>query len=696
MSKPRFTLQEADLRISYRSGADDLATEFYEQCLTRSKTYWRAAGYFSSSIFLITGPEILRFSQRGGQIRLICSPCLSSGDIEKIRQGYTSREDALTDHLSTEVAELSRDRNRSYPLAVLSTLIKFGILEIRIGLKGQGAGIYHEKLGLFKDAQGNIVSFIGSANETFYAWSNEGNVESIETFKSWVGDGNDRTQRHARDFDDLWNNRAKGIIVLPIPQAIERGLLSIAHNDLSDIDIDKALESLKKTTNISQVKKRNLLPHQANAIEAWEINKCRGILKHATGSGKTFTALSIVKDHASKHLPSLIIVPSKILLQQWQKEIRDEIPEANILLVGGGNSLWARDGIVEAMLAEQQSSEPSILLATIQTASTEGFLKRIRRPDNILLVADEVHQTGSDRNKEIYNLNAGKRLGLSATPERYGDPSGTKEMLTYFGAILEPVVSLYDAINSGRLVNYEYHPEVVRLTGEENERWKLITKEIRKEVARTNKEGFPFIVSDRAKLLLIQRSRISKKAIQKIDVAAEILVKHKKKGEHWLVYCEDIDQLVLLRSHLLEIGIESFTYYSEMPGDPQETLEAYKRLGGILLSIKCLDEGVDIPVISHALILASSQNPRQFIQRRGRVLRADGVKLTATLYDTFVVPESLDEDLGQESLLRTELTRAYEFSRHAVNIDSGFKLREIANRFGFDLNVITNAGIEED
>lgn len=689
-------LQSVNIQTSYRSGSDDLAVDFYEPCLAASNAYYRAAGYFSSSIFLITGHEVLNFARRGGKIKLICSPALTLADLEQLEQSHADRDVVIDRRLEEELAAINADDMCSYPLQVLCTLIKCGVLEMRIGLKGRGAGIYHEKLGIFSDPTGNLVSFIGSANETFYAWSIEGNVESIETFCSWTGDGLARTKRHLSDFQDLWANRAPGVTVLSVPKAFSEGVLAVAHDDLDEIDMDRAIASLRAKRAKSKVKRRELLKHQSDAIKAWEKNAYRGVMKHATGSGKTFTALCVIKKCAADRIPSLVLVPSTLLLKQWNREIKEEMPDANILLVGGGNKLWEQPGILEAMLAGSSETEYSIVLSTMQTASTDGFLARAKKAKEILIVADEVHQTGSVKNSRVYEIPAARRLGLSATPERYGDPEGTLRLFGYFGKVVDPVVSLYDAIQANRLVNYEYYPLIVSLTEKENDEWAQISREIRREIAKTNSDSKALYLSDRAKLLLIQRSRIAKKATNKLDAACLVLAKHYVKRQHWLVYCEDINQLADLKRRLDNIGLDTLSYYSEMEGSASETLEAYRRFGGILLSIKCLDEGVDIPAISHAFILASSQNPRQFIQRRGRVLRFDGVKQVAVVYDAFVIPSSMDEDSGQTSLLRAELTRAYEFSRYAVNVDAGYELREIANRFGFDINQITDAGIEEE
>jgi superfamily II DNA or RNA helicase len=174
-----------------------------------------------------------------------------------------------------------------------------------------------------------------------------------------------------------------------------------------------------------------------------------------------------------------------------------------------------------------------------------------------------------------------------------------------------------------------------------------------------------------------------------------VIKAHYQEGEHWLVYCEDSDQLAEVRDALKQDGFSPIEYHSNMAGDRHATLDWFKRFGGLLVSIRCLDEGVDIPAISHALILASSQNPRQFIQRRGRVLRKSPGKDYAVIHDAIVVPVSLELEPEQTSLLKAEMLRSIEFAKSALNKSAGAELREIATNLGFDPDTLSDEGIEE-
>ena len=322
---------------------------------------------------------------------------------------------------------------------------------------------------------------------------------------------------------------------------------------------------------------------------------------------------------------------------------------------------------------------PRLILATMQTAATNDFLNSISDGDHLLMIADEVHQIGSSHHARNMSLGTGPRLGLSATPIRYGDPQGTAQIFRYFGGIVPPRITLFDAIAAGRLVEYEYHPHPVHLTATEADEWRMRTNAIRLEIAKIGGDkDAPVPLTDKIKLMLIQQSRIAKKAKSKIRLAASVLKENFEEGQHWLIYCEDSNQLVSVMRELRTVGLNAVEYHSAMEGDRDATLAWFRSFGGVLVSIKCLDEGVDIPAISHALILASSQNPRQFIQRRGRVLRKYPGKNLAIIHDAIVVPINLDDEPDQTSLLKSELARAVEFANSAFNRTAGAELRNIA------------------
>lgn len=337
-----------------------------------------------------------------------------------------------------------------------------------------------------------------------------------------------------------------------------------------------------------------------------------------------------------------------------------------------------------------------VVLATMQTAATDIFLNSVCGGSHLMIVADEIHQLGSPHNARAMVLESGATLGLSATPIRYGDPDGTANIFKCFGPVLPPAITLQDAIDSGRLVNYEYHPHPVNLSEDEAQDWKRLTKQISFEIAKSklvvNGNGG---LTEKAKMLLIQRSRLAKKARVKPGLAAGVICKAYEPGQRWLVYCEDSQQLKQTMALLVAGGLHPVEYHSGMKGDRPAALEWFTRFGGVLVSIKCLDEGIDIPSVSHAFILASSQNPRQFIQRRGRVLRKSGEKLIAVIHDAIVVPVDPQNEPEQISLLKAEMIRALQFADSAINRGAGSRLRSIALFMGVTVDEKLNVGFEE-
>lgn len=682
-------LASLDLLTEYRTGHVDPAAEFYNACLRNSVKYRRAVGFFRSTVYLVVGPATVDFARRGGRIQLICSPSLTDEDVESLEAGYSERLALAEGQIAQEIDRLLASEVTEYRTKVLATLVAVGAMEIRIALRPTAYGLYHEKIGIFKEADGESVSFIGSANETWNGWHRRGNFESIEVFCSWRGGREaERVRRHDDYFELLWSGNIPDVEVAPFPEVARQRLIQSAYSSLEDVDTS-LLEG--------RPHKRTPLPHQISAIESWKACGNRGIFSHATGSGKTYTALLAIKEHVEAGLPALVLVPSRLLLDQWAAEIREEMPNTALLLAGGGNDRWKQGARLRAMTSPSRDLGARVVLSTMQTAATDVFMLGIVQGDHLMVVADEVHQVGSTFNSRVMLISTGPRIGLSATPIRYGDPEGTAKIFDYFGKVVPPAITLQDAIKAGRLVEYEYYPHLVHLTDDEAEQWRLVTHQIRQEIARQKEsEAKQSSLSEKAKLLLIQRSRIAKKASRKPQLVADLMHSHYEPGQRWLIYCEDSEQLNEVLHAIRSIGLQPVEYHSGMQGDRDATLAWFRTFGGVLVSIRCLDEGVDIPAVSHALIVASSQNPRQFIQRRGRVLRKSYGKTLAVIHDVIVVPVSLEDEPDQIALLRAELLRAIQFSESAINRSSGAQLRIAASRLGIDANEFGDQGVEEE
>lgn len=684
-------LRSCEFETEYRTAKEHPIEQFYVKCLRNSQSYRRAVGYFRSTVFIVVGVPIVEFAKQGGKIQLICSPKLERDDVEQIALGYSLRSATMECSLMSQFDALLSDARTSLGARTLATLISSGCLEIKLAERIGQRGLYHEKLGLFSDYFGNTVSFKGSSNETWNGWHDDGNFESIEVFCNWrAGLEKIRVQKHIEHFESLWSENDPHVSVTKFPKTVEEYMKKFSASDINEL--------LTSTATSHSCSAREGLPHQISAISEWEKHGRRGILEHATGSGKTFTALLALRKHLRLGLPALILVPSVLLHEQWAREIATELPDAAILLAGGKFDRWKQGDRLKSMTDPDPTLGPRVVLAMMPTAAQPIFCNKICVGEHLLLIADEVHQLGSPRNSKIFCLNAGARLGLSATPKRYGDPEGTGRIFTFFEGVIPPPVTLQDAVEAGRLVPYEYHPHPVHLSNRESEEWCKESRMIQLEVAKQKVDADgKRVLSERAKMLLIKRSRIAKKAVSKVQLAYDVITKYFEEGQSWLVYCEDSGQLNDVKFVLHEAGYSPLEYHSNMSGDRDATMEWFRRYGGILISIKCLDEGVDIPDVSHALILASSQNPRQFIQRRGRVLRKSSGKYIAVIHDAIVVPFDVEKESEQVSLLKAELLRAIEFANNAVNKAAGAELRSIAINLGINPDeIMGDVGSEED
>jgi superfamily II DNA or RNA helicase len=659
-------LAELPLRNAYTSSRDSLIDGFYLPCLSAARNYDRAVGYFRSSLYVLVGVALSDFARHGGHIRMICSPSFAAEDLDAIERGLVAKE-TLDEALIAEMRSLlERPENRP-PMELLATLVGVGVLDLKVAYRPGASGIFHDKLGIFTDEASQFVSFSGSANETYPAWDFQGNHESVEVFRSWLPSDTERTQRHREYFESLWLNKEAGVTVCDLPAVPRHHLLALRNVEGVDAAVGVVRKAIRNQPTISQgVRQPKLLQdHQRQAVDDWYARGCRGLLRHATGSGKTITALAIMRRWLTERGPCLIVVPTEILVAQWRDEIDAELAtiEPAVLQAGAGAD---RDDWLDLLPDFTRSGlelGSRLVVATMSTASSAEFVGRVVEGRHLLVVVDEVHRVGSTHHKQLLSLDAGGRLGMSATPERFGDPEGTRAIFDYFGDVLQPEFTLVDAIRAGRLVPYDYQVHVVPLLPDEQRRWVELSERISAEYARLPETGQEKILTSHFKMLLIQRARIIKRAAEKTALARALLQERYQVGDRWLVYCEDQAQLIEVVRELRSIGIQTLEYHSGMLGARAETLSYFSERGGVLVAIRCLDEGVDLPAVDHALILASSTNPREFVQRRGRVLRSAPLKFSAEIHDALVSLQDGDANV----LIDSDARRAVQFAASARN-----------------------------
>jgi superfamily II DNA or RNA helicase len=652
-------LNDLGLNPDYRSGRDALLDDFYVPCLQESVQYDRAVGFFSSTLLHVVAVAYSDFVRRGGRLRLICSPALKPADFDAMKTA-----DEISRYVQANVrAELQRllEQPESIPATrLLGTLVAADIAEVRIAFADHPSGIFHDKLGVFEDAEGRRVSFVGSANETWAAWGL--NHESFEVFSSWRNESElYRTRNHVDIFEGLWRGQEDGVRVEPLERVTRDQLLAVAEDDL-----DRALSAARVRPRPS-VRGRPLMEHQAAVIQDWVRHDHRGVINFATGAGKTLAAIEAAKIWTADGGAAVILVPGRDLHRQWAAEIEQELPGCQLLLAGAGHSKRDWTELLPIFTAPGNSSDRRrLVLVTNRTFASSDFQVRMRQGEHLLVAADEMHRTGSRRNLEALEATTcGATLGLSATYQRQFDVEGTDRMLTFFGPVLEPVVGLADALIMGQLVPYDYRLHTLCLDDDELEKYEQLSLQIRRHMARSQSSE----TSDYLQMLLIQRARLLKQARGKVPMAAELLRTEYQPGDRWLVYCDDTTQLDSLVAECLESELPTMEFHSGMASDRGAVLRSLGQHGGIVVAIRCLDEGVDIPVTDHALILASSTVEREYVQRRGRVLRRAPDKLSAEVHDLLLV------DANGGALTRSEATRALEFARLARNPAARERLR---------------------
>lgn len=691
-------LKDHSFRTSYNKIDHDIAKEFYLPCMRNAIRYDRATGYFSSSIYILSWSYLKEFVTNGGKMRVVCSPYLAVKDQDAIEEGTISlSSEEQRDNLFKEFEKIFKKDTLSAPERVLACLIAKGIMEIKIAVgKYDPNRLFHDKVGLFYDTKGSVVAFRGSVNETFKGLPDDGNFESLDVFETWRNKSEEeRVIDIQHQFERVWQNQNDKIVAIELPKNIKELVAKHATKESTWTEaLDEVLYTIDKASIWSADKRPNgkrPREHQLNALDAWEKNFRRGIFEHATGSGKTFSAMCAIRKCIEEGSPVIILVPSVGLLDQWHRELKEVFSDLDVqyLLCGGGFTDWKREMVLRAF-TDTCFDEKRITIAVMETAASPDFYNQVVSSDKLFLVADEVHRMGSENRRRIFTINAGRRLGLSATPKRYGDPVGTECIFNYFGGIVGQPYTLKNAIDDNVLCHYFYFPHIVSLNKSEQEEWDEISKKISKFVARLSSQNEDNIMSNnQIKKLLIQRSRIIKNADAKIKLAYDVLRNDYKEGDRWIVYCDNHAQLNDVLTRLLNAGMRAYEYHSELGKDKKEqTLKYFSTIGGIIVSIRCLDEGIDIPNTTHALILASSQNPREFVQRRGRILRKSNNKNFSYLHDAIVIPDKFASSDKAGSIIEMELVRSIQFGEWSEDSKCIVDLKLLAIDNNIDYNNI--------
>jgi hypothetical protein len=462
------SLRDLALQCEYRSDQTNTISDFYVPCFKESTAYWRAVGYFTSQGLLLAAKGLAEFLKHGGRMHLVASPWLDEEDVEALVKGYEAREEIVQramlrpfDELAAvDISGLLRHR-----LECLAWLVAEERLEIKLALPltkllAGERGIYHEKVGLFFDQQGNTVAFTGSPNETLGGLVS--NFESIDVFWSW-DDPHQRVQRKVENFRRLWENQTPKLVVLNFPEAARERLVRLRPPTMPSIDMERGLEDvLRYISEDTEVDgyarskphaRKALWPHQQAAIAAWEEHERSGLVSMATGSGKTLTALG-----AAERCPSLqllvIAVPRTNLVEQWAEVVRENTQLPEPVLVHETYAIW-QERLFSRLRAATASGwrRSVVVIGTMRSLSGERFrsvLTDAGMPPQSLVIVDEVHNAGAPMYREILDARYAWRLGLSATPARHFDEEGTSCIYAYFGTLVY-VYNLEQALADGLL-----------------------------------------------------------------------------------------------------------------------------------------------------------------------------------------------------------------------------------------------------
>jgi len=725
---------------SYRTGSDDEPLEFYLNGLNNSTSIDLLLGYFSSAAINVLSLGFAKFIHKGGVLKLVVNNILSEQDKDAIKIGQEG-EAPILDLRDIKKLKASLDDYGSHFFQCLSYLISKDRIQIKVVTPKGRNGIVHYKSGSFSDGH-DVIGFKASCN--FTAFGLLENLEELDAFLSWENSRSSKMiARQKKDFEDIFSGKSEIVNYLSIDEvkvAIksefgspdideliiqEEELVKRKENTLDNKGLIKTIRKIQ--TEFEKIMREPRFPYpsgpreyQQEAYDNWVKNDYKGIFAMATGTGKTITSLNCLlneyqKSGDKKSYKAVIVVPTIALVEQWKEECA-KFNFRNVISVSS-KERW--DETLAFFNTASKLIDTSFIVIVTYASLTRGkFQNHFKQlPEETLFIADEAHNLGSSTILSILpGVHLQKRIGLSATPDRKYDESGNSAINDFFNDQPPYIVSfsMKKALDMKWLCPYEYHPHVVYLNELEQEQYAKISKQLMNYL--DPKTG-TYKKDEMVERLLLKRKRIIHKAANKLGVFKQILKEEfQKKGnlKYTLVYVpegiepdysqvdideEDEDDIRLINEYTRAVSdtddfimVKQFTSGSS---NRSSVLEDYEH-GDIhvLTSMKCLDEGVDVPRSELAIFCASTGNPRQFIQRRGRVLRLHDDKTHATIHDLVVIPNMDSEDTSydmEKNLVKTELMRVADFASLAMNkTDTYSTLEEVLEHYNLNLNDFYN------
>ena len=727
---------------TYVPGEEFSPERFFNDGLKNSTEFDLKLGYFSSAAISVLAEGFATFISKGGYMRLIINHIVSKKDKEAINDGVMGNVIDCADLSNFQYLKSTFDEYQEQFFRCLAYMISQKRIDIRI-IKPRGQkGIAHTKTGQFRDGD-SITAFTGSANFTISGLFN--NIENISIDRSDSVDVmvQKRIAKQRKDFDAIMSGDKKGIEYLSPKDLVEAISTNYGDSDIEELlDVEEKLKEHKsgkkaedlQTPWMAAEESSEIEPHfpyptgpreyQKKAFDSWKKSQC-GLFNMATGTGKTLTSLNCLLQIYKQfgYYKAIILVPTVTLVEQWEKECR-KFDFQHVVKVCSRNKDWK--GEIDRLTMKENFNPTNspinyVVISTYASFARDNvFHDLMSLSKKCLLIADEAHNMGSKRildRIDSVGERFKRRIGLSATPERQFDEKGNKELRRFFNSENEYtfVFSMEEAIKNKFLCEYYYYPHVVRLCDDEMYDYMEISQKLGK-IYRYN-GGNLDLDDEIVRALLLKRRRIIHKARNKQDAFKYIIEeRYKEKGnlKYTLVYVPeglkpDSVADVYDSSDVVEDDMEAdklIDEYTQIVMNVSNSTTVRKFVSGqknresiledfengdleVLTSMKCLDEGVDVPRSELAIFCASTGNPRQFIQRRGRILRTHKDKKYACIHDLVVVPDigadCVDYDM-ERKLILSELKRVRDFASLSRNLDYSYiELEEVLNFYNVPL-----------
>ena len=681
-------LQKLDfLPPLYILPSDPLAEEVLIPSFRVSENVDCMVGFFSSEVLSSLAPGLATFiNETQSELRLVISPLLSSADLAAIEDGTKSVEEVANEVVHE--LTITEDQLQQHTLKCLSWLIREGRITIKIALMKNA--LFHPKVWLFQEGN-QVLAVHGSSNMTQAGIAR--NIEQVSISKSWEDRNQEYTsQKLMSQFESLWQNRVQDCFVVSAPHAVRERILRDSgskkppteaelnqlYNRASD-SISESWKEYRKAKAVFGIPKDlryddGPFKHQGEAVRAWCAAGYNGILEMATGSGKTITAMLCAYRLYQDQKPILIVIaaPYVPLIEQWCKEIEPfGLVPTNLTLAGSAAKRSAELQKLNRRI-RNGTTEVEAIVVSHDTLCTPEFHSAIDRFNCLrLIIADEVHNLGRDSFIDDPPNMIEHRLGLSATPVRQYDEEGTDALFGFFGP---SVFEFPLEVAIGRcLVEYEYFVHPVELTQNEMDEWYELTNKIKENAWRLEENKH----DDYLNRLFRDRRAILETAENKLKALEIALMSEDLKNlRHTLIYVSDKapKQMESVNELLNTLGIlfRQITYLETAnKDDTAQILKSFQEGKiRILTAKRVLDEGVNIPQVQKAYILASTTVERQWVQRRGRLLRkcSEINKSHSEIHDFIALPPRKDvSDPNARNLVRSELLRVQAFAKLARN-----------------------------